>query len=134
VSRVEKITSPFSQIGGWAVGGAVSRADPGATAVGEREVGFEVNVTAAWPAREPDGSRHTAWVRDGWEALRPHSVGVYANFLSDEDASGVRAAYGGRLERLTALKDRYDPTNFFRLNANIAPSGQGDAARRRERP
>jgi FAD/FMN-containing dehydrogenase len=122
VARVEGITSPFSQIGGWAVGGAVSRADPGATAVGEREVGFEVNVTAAWSPREPDGSRHTAWVRDGWEALRPHSVGVYANFLSDEDATGVRAAYGERLGRLTALKDRYDPTNFFRMNANIPPS------------
>ena len=33
------------------------------------------------------------------------------------------AAYGDRLARLTALKDRYDPTNFFRLNANIPPSG-----------
>ena len=55
--------------------------------------------------------------------LRPHSVGVYANFLSDEDAAGVEAAYGARLRRLTALKDRYDPTNFFRLNQNIKPSG-----------
>ena len=44
---------------------------------------------------------------------------MYANFLSDEDAAGVEAAYGERLTRLTALKDRYDPTNVFRLNANI---------------
>jgi hypothetical protein len=49
-------------------------------------------------------------------------VGVYANFLSDEDTAGVGAAYGKRLQRLTALKDRYDPTNFFRLNANIPPT------------
>jgi hypothetical protein len=34
----------------------------------------------------------------------------------------IDAAYGKRLERLTVLKDRYDPTNFFRLNANISPS------------
>ena len=54
--------------------------------------------------------------------MRPHSRGVYANFLSDEDAAGVEAAYGARLKRLTALKDRYDPTNFFRMNANIQPS------------
>jgi FAD/FMN-containing dehydrogenase len=122
VARVESITSPFSQISGWAVGGAVSRADPGATAVGEREVGFEVNIVAAWPPPDPDGTRHTSWVREGSEALRPHSVGVYANFLSDEGAAGVEAAYGERLKRLVALKDQYDPTNFFRLNANVTPS------------
>ncbi|HVL31744.1 MAG TPA: FAD-binding oxidoreductase, partial [Solirubrobacteraceae bacterium] len=106
VSRVEAITSPLSQLSGWAVGGAASRVDPSATAVGPREVGFELNVTAAWPPSDRDGDRHVAWVREGWEALRPHSVGVYANFLSDEDAAGVRAAYGDRLRRLTALKDR----------------------------
>ncbi|MGH8933323.1 MAG: BBE domain-containing protein, partial [Egibacteraceae bacterium] len=58
-----------------------------------------------------------------WEALRPYGTGVYANFLSDEDTTEVAKAYGARLPRLTALKDRYDPTNFFRLNANIPPSG-----------
>ncbi len=125
VSRVESITLPFSQISGWAVGGAVSRADPDATAVGEREVGFELNIVAAWPPPDTNGPGHTTWVREGWEALRPHSVGVYANFLSDEDAAGVEAAYGERLKRLVALKDRYDPTNFFRLNANIQPSDGG---------
>ena len=41
----------------------------------------------------------------------------------DEGAAGVKAAYGNGLQRLVALKDRYDPTNFFRQNANIPPSG-----------
>jgi Berberine and berberine like len=122
VEQVATITSPFSQIGGWAMGGAVSRVDPDATAVGEREVGFDLNIAAAWPPSDPDPGRHLAWVRRGWETLRPHSVGVYANFLSDEGPEGVEAAYGTRLRRLTALKDRYDPGNFFRLNANVPPS------------
>ena len=69
--RVASITSPFSQIGGWAMGGAVSRVDPDATAVGAREVGFDVSLAAAWPPSDPDAERHTAWVRRGWEALRP---------------------------------------------------------------
>lgn len=122
VETIAAIPTPFSQIGGWAVGGAVSRVDPAATAVGARDPGFEINVVAAWPPSDPDGAAHTAWVRAGWDALRPHSAGVYANFLSDEGAAGIASAYGQRLRRLTALKDRYDPTNFFRLNANIPPS------------
>lgn len=121
VGCVEDITSPFSQVGGWAVGGAASRVPADATAVGDRADGFELNVTAAW-APAPDGDRHVAWVRDGWERLRPASRGVYANFLSDEGAAGLDAAYGGRLARLVALKDRHDPENVFRLNANIPPS------------
>jgi hypothetical protein len=64
-------------------------------------------------------------VRQGWARLRPYSSGVYSHFLSDEGAAGVQDAYGERLKRLTALKDRYDPTNFFRLNANIPPSPPG---------
>lgn len=122
VGSAEAMTSPFSQIGVWAVGGAVSRVDPASTAVGEREVGFEVNIAAGWPPSDANGERHVAWVRKTWEALRSRSVGVYANFLSDEGAEGLEAAYQGRLQRLTELKDRYDPENVFRMNANIPPS------------
>jgi FAD/FMN-containing dehydrogenase len=125
VGSVETLTSPFSQLSGWALGGAASRVDPGATAVGPREVGFEVNLNAVWPAADPDGERHVAWVRERWDALRPYGTGVYANFLSDEGAAGVRSAYGDRLERLTAIKNRYDPANVFRMNANIPPSAGG---------
>jgi hypothetical protein len=125
VRRLECITSPFSQIGGWAMGGAVSRVDPGATAIGEREVGFDINIAAGWSRPDPEPERHTAWVREGWDMLRPSSVGVYANFLSDEGRSGVEAAYGERMQRLTALKDRLDPANVFRLNANIQPTQRG---------
>jgi hypothetical protein len=124
VGLVEGITSPFSQINGWAVGGAVNRADPASSAFGEREPGFHLNAVAAWPPPNPEADRHIAWVREGWEALRPYGEGVYVNFLSDEGEAGLDAAFGDRLGRLRALKDRWDPTNVFRLNANIAPSGR----------
>jgi FAD/FMN-containing dehydrogenase len=122
LERHGELPTPFSQINGWAVGGAVSRVDPAATAVGEREIGFELSLTTGWPAPDTDAEHHKAWVRSGWDALRPHSAGVYANFISDEGAVGVRAAYGERMARLTALKDRMDPENVFRMNANIPPS------------
>jgi hypothetical protein len=126
VGLVGSITSPFSLLNGWAIGGAASRVAAGATAVGAREVGFELRLVAVWRPGDPDGERHTAWVRDGWEALRPHGAGrQYATFLSDEGPAGVRAAYGDRLDRLVALKDRLDPTNVFDLNANIPPSRGG---------
>jgi hypothetical protein len=122
MEQMGSMTSPFAQVNGWAIGGAVSRVDADATAVGHREVGFEMNLTVGWPPNDRDGDRHKQWVRDGWDALRPHSSGVYANFISDEGATGIESAYGDRLKRLTVLKDLHDPGNFFRLNANIEPS------------
>jgi Berberine and berberine like len=126
-ARVESVTAPFWQLNGWAVGGAASRVDPTETAVGHREVGFDLNVVAAWPPPDPAADKNIAWVREGWAQMAPYADGVYANFISDEGRTGVEAAYGERLARLTALKDRYDPTNFFRLNANIPPSREKQA-------
>ena len=121
-ARVDSVTAPVWQLNGWAVGGAASRVDPTETAVGHREVGFDLNVVAAWPPPDRGAEEHIAWVREGWAQMRPYAEGVYANFISDEGRTGIEAAYGDRLARLTALKDRYDPRNFFRLNANIPPS------------
>ena len=120
---VGSVTTPFAQINGWFMGGAVSRVDPAATAVGEREVGLDISIAAGWLPWDAEPERHKTWVRGGWDKLVPASAGVYANFISDEGEEGVEAAYGGRLPRLTALKDRWDPDNVFRLNANIPPSG-----------
>ena len=47
--------------------------------------------------------------------------GVYSNYLSDEGEARVRAAYGSAYDRLVTLKRRWDPSNLFRLNQNVAP-------------
>jgi hypothetical protein len=55
--------------------------------------------------------------------MAPYSTGgVYVNFVSQEGEERVRAAYGANYDRLVDLKNRYDPTNFFRLNQNIKPT------------
>src|SRR5947199_4420103 len=63
------------------------------------------------------------WVRGFWSALEPHFTTVYVNFLMDEGEDRVKQAYGAdKYERLQALKRKYDPDNFFRLNQNIPPA------------
>jgi FAD/FMN-containing dehydrogenase len=119
------ITSPLSYVAGFAMGGAVTRVDGDTTAVGEREAGYELSIVAAWPPPDPSPERHVAWVRGGSEALSPYRTGVFSHFLSDEGPAGVEDAYGDRLKRLTALKDRWDPANVFRHNANIPPTPAG---------
>ncbi len=117
------IAAPLPYVAGFAVGGAVTRVDPDATAVGPREGGFELSIVVGWCPDAAAADRHVAWAGAGSEALRPYKTGVFAHFLSDEGEAGVRGpAYGDRLRRLTAIKDRYDPTNVFRLNAIIPPS------------
>ena len=52
--------------------------------------------------------------------MEPYTKGVYVNHLGEEDeATRVRAAYGPNYDRLTDLKTKYDPANFFCLNNNI---------------
>ncbi|MGH8774287.1 MAG: FAD-binding oxidoreductase [Jiangellaceae bacterium] len=121
---VKELPTASSMLTGWAIGGAASRVDPGETAIGPRPPGFELRLVAQYRPDDPRAHEHVAWVRAGHDRLRPHGDGrQYPTFLSDEGHAGVVAAYGDRLSRLVALKDRYDPDNVFRLNANIPPRG-----------
>ncbi len=66
----------------------------------------------------------TQWAQQYWEALHPHSAGgAYVNMLMEEGDDRVKAAYRDNYERLATVKAKFDPTNFFRLNQNIRPSG-----------
>ncbi|MGA9197859.1 MAG: BBE domain-containing protein, partial [Pseudolabrys sp.] len=47
---------------------------------------------------------------------------AYVNFMMDEGEDRVRATYGKNYNRLAKIKKRYDPTNLFRVNQNIAPA------------
>ena len=64
------------------------------------------------------------WARAGYSSLEPFTrAGAYPNYLFQESGERVRQAYGEpAFARLVALKGRYDPTNFFRLNQNIEPA------------
>jgi len=66
----------------------------------------------------------SAWAKEYWEALHPHSAGgAYVNFMMEEGEERVKATYGANFERLSAIKQKYDPANLFRVNQNIKPAG-----------
>jgi len=76
-----------------------------------------------WPPEDSGAGQHVSWVNNGWKRLAAYGNGrQYPTFLTDEGLAGVHSAYRDGWSRLVALKDRYDPTNIFRLNANIPPS------------
>jgi FAD/FMN-containing dehydrogenase len=92
-------------------------------AVGNRDARFACGLTAMWDPEEPREAAFREWVRQAWQRFRPFSTGGnYINFQTfDEGEERVRAMYRDNFERLVAIKTRYDPTNLFRSNRNIAP-------------
>ncbi len=119
-------TSPFSEVLIQHVHGAASRVSPAATAFALRDVPYVMNVVAAWHAgAASEAERHLAWARCFQRALHPFvASGVYINFLGETGEEQVRASYRANYERLVALKNTYDPTNFFHLNQNIKPGAR----------
>ena len=80
-------------------------------------------LIAPYWRQQAESDRNMQWTRDFFAAMQPFSMDtVYVNFLSNEGEKRVKAAYGPeKYARLVALKNKYDPTNFFRLNQNIKP-------------
>jgi FAD/FMN-containing dehydrogenase len=104
------------------LGGAMARVSPEGTAFAHRERRVMVALGALYESAE-ETPQHEAWVSSLTAALGDGVPGVYVNFLADEGEARVREAYpGSTWERLAEVKRRYDPTNLFRLNQNVAPS------------
>jgi FAD/FMN-containing dehydrogenase len=123
VNHANQVTSPLSAIPIFCFGGAVARVPEHSTAFPYRDASHDVEIVASWlPEEAGDADRHIDWVRRMYHALEPYSRGVYVNFTSDDVSERVRQAYTGQQwTRLTALKAKYDPANFFWMNANIPP-------------
>ena len=115
--------SSMSEIHVHHFGGAVARVPDDATAFGQRDAPYLLNVIARWTDPATDAAQ-VAWSRDLYAAIEPFSTGgTYVNFMSAGD-DRIKAAYGpDKYERLARLKEVWDPTNMFRLNQNIRPTG-----------
>jgi hypothetical protein len=102
----------------------MARLGDDASAVGNRDARFVVNVAAAWDGPAGDDAC-IAWAREAWESLRGFGTGgSYINFQTqDEGEERLHAAYGRTFARLAEVKRQWDPGNVFRLNRNITPAG-----------
>jgi len=122
IDAIGKLPSPQCEIFFGLIGGQTSRVAVDATAYPNRDAKYVMNVHGRWNDASED-ERCIAWARAFFEAAAPFALGsVYVNFLTEDETERVGAAYGPNLERLVAVKTRYDPHNLFRHNQNIKPS------------
>ena len=129
-SRAKQRPSPMMLVVTFQMGGAINKVGPTDTAYPERSAPWMSSVDGNWE-NPADNEAHIAWVRESFNQIAPYSTGLtYTNFTGQADeAAGALAAnaYGANMARLRLIKGRYDPDNFFRLNANIAPAAAATA-------
>jgi hypothetical protein len=103
-------------------GGPSSEIGETETAFAHRAAQYDVGIVGQW-VESSDDHKNMSWVRETYDALAPFNNGrIYANLMgSDQMTDELQSAFGPNYERLVALKRKYDPDNFFRLNQNIKP-------------
>jgi FAD/FMN-containing dehydrogenase len=123
-SHAPQDLAPLTQAIVFRHGGAVSRVEDAATAFGNRKAPYLLHPLAAWLKPEDD-ERHIAWLRELVREMEPFKTGgIYLNFTPEGDERMPDAFGPAKYARLVALKDKYDPTNMFRFNQNVPPSGR----------
>ena len=124
--HVPRKNSPMSLMLFYPLDGAYSRVDDADTAFGGgRSHRFEAFIIGLAP--DPDLlAADRVWVREFWDALRPHAIGSGDGYVNGADELGedrVRSTYGPtKYKRLAQIKRQYDPQNVFHLNGNIKPA------------
>lgn len=102
-------------------GGAIGRVTPEATAFVHRDKQHSILSLVGWRSGQ-DPARDIAYNRQAYQAWKHHTDGFYTNDLADETQAEIDANYGANHARLVEVKNKYDPENLFRLNANIRPA------------
>jgi FAD/FMN-containing dehydrogenase len=103
-------------------GGAGGRVPDNATAFAHRYAIANFMTVVAWPVSDKDPSPHIEAARAYWKGIEPFTRGFYVNDMAREvTAKDINENYRGNYKRLVSLKTQYDPTNLFRLNANVTP-------------
>jgi len=123
VDGAASFTSPLSALIFFYMHGAATRPLSTETAFAARRSQWDFDAIGQW-ADGATSDQHVTWVRGLWSRFEPHLLGkAYVNHLAADDRPEVvRASFGENYVRLRQVKAVYDPTNLFRLNANIPPA------------
>lgn len=123
VANVDPLPGHFSRVFIEPLGGAISNVSPEATAYPHRSFPFGLGISSGWTEPSEDAAA-IAWTRTFLGKLERHLTdAVNSNYLDGDESDRVEEAYGGNLDRLQAIKARYDPDNVFCGNQNIVPAG-----------
>jgi FAD/FMN-containing dehydrogenase len=123
IDLAAKRPSTLTSLDVWMSGGAISRVKPDATAYAHRDVPFMIGIESNWisPA---DDEANIRWSREVYSAMQRYSSGgTYLNFpgFLEEGEALIKSSYAGNYDRLQAIKEKYDPDNFFSSTMNILP-------------
>lgn len=123
IERIEPLSSRAFSVGLLPMDGAPSKVGGGDTVWAHRDASYNIDSTSTWAVENSDvDEENVAWNRAYWKDVEPFTRGFYVNQLIDEDQGQVNSNYGSNHARLVKVKNTYDPTNFFRLNANVRPT------------
>jgi len=116
------IPSPHSALIVFQIGGAIGDLPNEHSAVGNRDAKWLYNITSSWD-QAADDRINVDYARAVWKDLKPFSTGgTYMNFLTEEESGDrIESAFGANFDRLSKIKTKWDPDNFFRANKNIVP-------------
>ena len=122
VEHGSKLPTMLSTMHLYPLNGAAQRVGKTDTAYSFREALFAEVIVGVDP--DPGNAQKiTTWCKEYWDALHPFSAGgAYVNFMMDEGQDRIQAAFRDNYSRLAAVKKKYDPANFFRVNQNIRPA------------
>ncbi|MFS4095091.1 FAD-binding oxidoreductase [Streptomyces sp. AF1A] len=96
-----------------ALGGAVNRVAPTATAFVHRRSRMLAQYIASWGAGA-SGATAQSWLTSAHDAMRPYASGAaYQNYTDPTLRNWRTAYYGDAVARLGTVKKQYDPQRFF---------------------
>ena len=127
VTALQSVRGAAGGVGGVAfdaMGGAIGRVSPTATAFVHRNALFGAQYTTDWTngAAAAGINNQHAWLRSFWASMQPYANGqAYQNYIDPDLTDWQQAYYGSNYNQLAAIKKKYDPTGLFTFPQAITP-------------